>query len=112
MAEEDCMIPWEDAFSKYKEVQFNQLPTMNLNQWLNMWGRLCYGSSGISDFPIWVQLLPELFFEVADRDGKLLYEIDIYVIHTEIIAGDYQMFIYNDCSLIIFRRWYSIKSRT
>lgn len=68
VAEEDCMIPWEDAFSKYKEVQFNQLPTMNLNQWLNMWGRLCYGSSGISDFPIWVQLLPELFFEVADRD--------------------------------------------
>ena len=41
---------------------------MNLQQWLNMWGRLSYGSAGISDFPIWVQLLPELFFHVIDRD--------------------------------------------
>merc|ERR1719273_2075393 len=68
-ADEDCMIPWEEAFDKYKQVQFNQVPSMSLKQWLNMWGRLCHGSAGISDFPIWVQLLPELFFEVGDRDG-------------------------------------------
>ena len=46
----------------------NMVKSMNLQQWLNMWGRLCYGSAGISDFPIWVQLLPELFFKVIDRD--------------------------------------------
>ena len=68
--EKDSMISWEDAFNRYKQVLFDKRPTMNLKQWLNMWGRLCYGSAGISDFPIWVQLLPELFFQVADRDGK------------------------------------------
>lgn len=67
--DEDSKITWEEADKRYKEVQFNQKTTMNLKQWLNMWGRLCYGASGISDFPIWVQLLPELFFQVADRDA-------------------------------------------
>lgn len=65
----DCLIPWNEAFDKYKDVMFNVVPKMSLKQWLNMWGRLCHGSAGISDFPIWVQLLPELFFEVGDRDG-------------------------------------------
>lgn len=64
----DCMISWDEAFKNYRRVQSNQFNTMNLDQWLNMWGRLCYGSAGIADFPIWVQLLPELFFRVADRD--------------------------------------------
>ena len=67
----DCMISWDEAFKNYRRVQSNQFNTMNLDQWLNMWGRLCYGSAGIADFPIWVQLLPELFFRVADRDGKI-----------------------------------------
>lgn len=69
VTEEDCMITWEEAFNRYIDVQVNQIPTMSCKQWLNMWGRLCHGSAGISDFPIWVQLLPELFFEVGDRDG-------------------------------------------
>ena len=68
--DEDAMIPWKEAFDKYKEIQFNVVPKMSMKQWMNMWGRLCLGSAGIADFPIWVQLLPELFFEVADRDGN------------------------------------------
>ena len=43
---------------------------ITLQQWLNMWGRLCHGAAGLSGFPIWVQLLPEVFFEVIDRDRK------------------------------------------
>ena len=68
--DEECQIPWKEAFNRYKDIQFNVIPRMSLKQWMNMWGRLCLGSAGISDFPIWVQLLPELFFEVADRDGN------------------------------------------
>jgi len=64
----EAMIPWEDAFKKYSDQKLSK--TMNLNQWLNMWGRLCYGSAGIADFPIWVQILPEIFFKVMDRDHK------------------------------------------
>ena len=43
---------------------------MSLNQWLNMWARLTYGSAGLSDFPIWVQLLPNIFFRVIDQDSE------------------------------------------
>jgi len=64
--EEEAMLPWSEAFKRHGNVDTSR---MSLNQWLNMWGRLCYGSAGISDFPIWVQLLPEIFFEVMDRDG-------------------------------------------
>lgn len=66
VSEEEAKISWEDAFKKYSDRNLKK--SMNLQQWLNMWGRLCYGSAGISDFPIWVQLLPELFFHVIDRD--------------------------------------------
>merc|ERR1712029_575344 len=59
----------ERCLRAIQEIQFNVIPRMSLKQWMNMWGRLCLGSAGISDFPIWVQLLPELFFEVADRDS-------------------------------------------
>jgi len=52
---------------KYSDAKMPK--TMNVVQWLNMWGRLCYGSAGISDFPIWVQILPDIFFGVIDRDN-------------------------------------------
>merc|ERR1711936_348011 len=72
--DEEAMISWEDAFVKYSDTKIAK--SMNLKQWLNMWGRLCYGSAGISDFPIWVQILPDIFFKVIDRDedGLLAYE--------------------------------------
>ena len=74
MTDEEALIPWEDAFVKYADQKISK--KMSLRQWLNMWGRLTYGSAGISDFPIWVQLLPDVFFKVIDRDedGLLAYE--------------------------------------
>jgi len=69
VTKEEETLPWEEAFARYTDIQYNTIPRMSLKQWLNMWGRLCYGAAGISDFPIWVQLLPELFFDVGDRDG-------------------------------------------
>lgn len=72
--EEESMISWEDAFEKYSDTKL--VRSMNLQQWLNMWGRLCYGSAGISDFPIWVQILPDIFFKVIDRDEDGLLAFD------------------------------------
>ena len=71
VTKEEETLPWKEAFIRYTDIQYNTIPRMSLKQWLNMWGRLCYGAAGISDFPIWVQLLPELFFDVGDRDGRL-----------------------------------------
>ena len=68
------MISWEDAFEKYSDTKL--VKSMTLKQWLNMWGRLCYGSAGITDFPIWVQILPEIFFKVIDRDEDGLLAFD------------------------------------
>jgi len=70
----EAMIPWEEAFKKYSDQKLSK--TMNLGQWLNMWGRLTYGSAGIADFPIWVQILPEIFFKVMDRDNKGILSLD------------------------------------
>jgi hypothetical protein len=74
VTDEEAMITWEDAFVKYSDQKLSK--SMNIRQWLNMWGRLTYGSAGMADFPIWVQLLPEVFFKVIDRDedGLLSYE--------------------------------------
>jgi len=81
---EDAMMPWEAAFKKYTTYG---MKSMNLQQWLNMWGRLCYGSAGISDFPIWVQLLPDMFFRVIDRDqdGLLAFE-EVKYFYKELIG--------------------------
>ena len=68
------MISWEDAFQKYSDQKLSK--TMNLSQWLNMWGRLCYGSAGIADFPIWVQILPEIFFKVMDSHHSGIITLD------------------------------------
>jgi len=55
---------WEEAL-KPRELNADNI---SLNQWLNMWGKLCRGAAGISGFPIWVQLLGILFFETIDQD--------------------------------------------
>jgi len=69
---EEAQLPWDEAFKRHEKIDVSQ---MNLTQWLNMWGRLCYKSAGIADFPIWVQLLPDILFQVMDRDqdGILSY---------------------------------------
>jgi len=63
---------WEEARSVYDM----RVDNISLNQWLNMWGRLCRGTAGISGFPIWVSLLGIVFFEVIDRDEDGILEFD------------------------------------
>lgn len=65
---------WEEAL-KVKKIDVSQI---TLQQWLNMWGRLCHRASGLNDFPIWVQLLPKIFFEIIDQDKDGILEKDEY----------------------------------
>jgi len=57
---------WEEAFSPSKLV----MDSVTLNQWLNMWAKMCDGAAGINDFPIWVQLLPKILFAVQIGKNK------------------------------------------
>jgi len=57
---------WEEAFAPSKLV----MESVTLNQWLNMWAKLCDGAAGINDFPIWVQLLPKILFAVCIGKNK------------------------------------------
>lgn len=57
---------WDEAFKPHEISADN----ITKNQWLNMWGSLCKGSAGMSGFPIWVQLLAHVFFDIIDRDGR------------------------------------------
>ena len=49
-------ITWDEAFRPSKV----SVTSVSLKNWLNMWSRLCRGSAGMDDFPIWVQLLPKV----------------------------------------------------
>jgi len=49
---------WAEALAPRKMTP----SSVTLQAWLNMWGRLCTGSAGIDDFPIWVQLIPKIMF--------------------------------------------------
>jgi len=44
------------------------MEVVTLSGWLNMWAKLFDGAAGMDDFPIWVQLLPNILFEV--QGGK------------------------------------------
>jgi len=83
---EDAMISWDEAFKRASNVETSN---MTLTQWLNMWGRMCYRSAGISDFPIWVQLLPSVFFDVMDKDGDGEVNIsDMHKFYSEFVGVD------------------------
>merc|ERR1719239_1286096 len=44
--------------------------SVSLNSWLHMWARMCQGAAGIDDFPIWVQLIPRVIFNViCSKEG-------------------------------------------
>lgn len=51
---------WEEALKPSKM----KVKSITLNQWLNMWAKFCTGSTGMTDFPIWVQLIPQMMFRV------------------------------------------------
>ena len=65
-SESEVIGTWEEAL----KTESNSDTAITLGQWLNLWGKLCYGSAGISDFPCWVQLLPTIFFKVMDKQSK------------------------------------------
>jgi len=57
---------WEQALrpSKMSITQVTQ------TAWIHMWARLCKGAAGMDDFPIWVQLLPSVLFNIiVAREG-------------------------------------------
>ncbi len=59
---------WEEAL---KPRPKEEAPTVvTLDNWLNMWGKLCQGSSGLVDFPHWIRCLPDILFDAMDRDSK------------------------------------------
>jgi hypothetical protein len=60
----DGFQSWSEAL-KPRKISVDNI---TINQWLNMWGRLCRGAAGISGFPYWVQLLAHTFFYTIDRD--------------------------------------------
>jgi len=60
---------WEQALAPSKMV----VDSVSLNSWLHMWARMCKGAAGIDDFPIWVQLIPRVIFNViCSKEGGLI----------------------------------------
>jgi len=74
---------WEEALKPYNVDVTN----ITLNQWLNMWGRLCRGAAGISGFPFWVQLLGHIFFDTIDQDQDGVLGFDEFKTYYTKLAG-------------------------
>jgi len=68
-------MTWEEALRPNKV----SVTSVNMKNWLNMWSRLCRGSAGMDDFPIWVQLLPKVLFNVivAKEGGEVISQTSL-----------------------------------
>ena len=62
-------MEWDEALKTTPEEGVH----VSLDQRLNMWGKLTHGSAGLSDFPVWVQLLPKIYFKVMDQDSEFIW---------------------------------------
>jgi len=60
---------WDEALAPSKVV----VDSVSLSSWLHMWARMCKGSAGIDDFPIWVQLIPRVIFNVICSKMRVDY---------------------------------------
>merc|ERR1711936_772814 len=60
---------WEQALAPSKMV----VDSVSLNSWLHMWARMCKGAAGIDGFPIWVQLIPRVIFNVICSKMRVDY---------------------------------------
>lgn len=60
---------WAEALAPSKVV----VDSVSLSSWLHMWARMCKGSAGIDDFPIWVQLIPRVIFNVICSKMRVDY---------------------------------------
>merc|ERR1711962_713365 len=64
---------WEEAMAPSKLV----MDSVSLASWLHMWARLSKGSHGIDDFPIWVQLIPRMIFNIiCSKSGEQVISRD------------------------------------
>lgn len=57
---------WEEAFKPSKI----KVTSVSLGAWLNMWGGILKGAAGAGDFPIWVQMLPKMMFNMMVARNK------------------------------------------
>lgn len=74
-AHSDIIPSWSEALAP---TQSQNNIFVSLDQWLNLWGRLCHGAAGLGDFPCWVQLLPSIFFRIIDTDKDGVLSKDEY----------------------------------
>ena len=76
---------WAEALKPHVVDSYD----VNKGQWLNMWGKLCRGSAGISGFPDWVKILGHMFFDIIDRDGDgILSYNEIKMFYAKLIGID------------------------
>jgi len=74
---------WTEALRAHKVDTSN----ITLNQWLNLWGRLCRGTAGMSGFPIWVQVLGDIFFDTIDQDQDGVLGFEEFKTYYKNLAG-------------------------
>eukprot|EP00092_Neocalanus_flemingeri_P041988 GFUD01045737.1.p1 GENE.GFUD01045737.1~~GFUD01045737.1.p1 ORF type:complete len:255 (+),score=60.77 GFUD01045737.1:143-907(+) len=73
---------WKEALAPSKM----SVTCVGVSAWLNMWARLCKGAAGIDHFPIWVQLMPSVMFNI------IVAEEGVSVISKSALRNFYEKF--------------------
>ncbi|XP_075221564.1 uncharacterized protein LOC142324603 [Lycorma delicatula] len=47
-----------------------QLQVISLEEWLGHWGKLLHNAYNLADFPVWLQYLPKIIYQVINSSGS------------------------------------------
>jgi len=62
---------------------------VDLEEWLDLWSHLIYGSMAMGDFPLWLQMLPRVLFSIIDKkDDHLIDEEELRDFYSHFIGID------------------------
>lgn len=54
----------------------NDIPYLTKEGWLKKWSELLKGSKMLSDFPVWLQFFVKVLFQVINRSGMYINQIN------------------------------------
>lgn len=73
---EVCEAFFEILFEKSAGDDGTQPGQATLDNWYHIWEALLPGCKGMSNFPVWLRLMPKILFEMIDRNGDNLITAD------------------------------------
>ncbi|KAI8770787.1 uncharacterized protein LOC106070065 [Biomphalaria glabrata] len=77
---------FEILFEK-SEAECGHHLTASLDDWYEIWSHLIFGCKGMSNFPVWLRLMPKVLFDMIDRNtDEVLTRDELVQFYKEIVG--------------------------